>query len=186
MDSNWKIYTKQGDKGQTSLLGGSKVPKFHERIEAYGTLDELNSFIGLVRDYSEDEKTRDFLKTIQDDVFAIESHLAAETEEVMSYLPEVTGEHIHAMEQEIDRMESTLPTLKNFILPGGHPAVSYCHIARTVCRRAERTTIRLGERIQLDEIIIQYLNRLSDYFFVLARYLGKHFNAEEIIWKPKS
>lgn len=184
MNSEWKIYTKQGDKGQTSLLGGSKVPKYHERIEAYGTLDELNSFIGLTRDYSEDKNTRNYLKKIQDEVFAIESHLASETREASSYLPEITASVIKEMENEIDRMEQSLPELKNFILPGGHPAVSYCHVSRTICRRAERTVIKLAETTEVKSVIIQYLNRLSDYFFVLARYLGNYFDVEEIVWKP--
>lgn len=184
MNSEWKIYTKQGDKGQTSLLGGSKVPKYHERIEAYGTLDELNSFIGLTRDYSEDENTRQYLKKIQDEVFAIEAHLASETREASGFLPEIKDSVIAEMEKEIDRMEQSLPELKNFILPGGHPAVSYCHVARTICRRAERTVIKLAETIEVKAVIIQYLNRLSDYFFVLARYLGNYFGAEEIVWKP--
>lgn len=184
MNSEWKIYTKQGDKGTTSLLGGTKVPKYHQRIEAYGTLDELNSFIGLVRDYATDDSTRSYLKKIQDEVFAIESRLAAESEEVIKMLPGISDKNILEMEKEIDRMETELPDIKNFILPGGHPAVSYSHVARTVTRRAERTTLKLAEEKDVDNRIIQYLNRLSDYFFVLARYLGKINNAEEIIWKP--
>lgn len=184
MNSEQKIYTKQGDKGSTTLLGGSKVPKYHQRIEAYGTLDELNSFIGLVRDHTSIEHVRTFLKKIQDEVFTLESRLAAETEEATKMLPNISEKNITEMENEIDRMENELPPLKNFILPGGHPAVSYSHVARTITRRAERTTLRLAEEIEVNTLIIQYLNRLSDYFFVLARYLGKANNAQEIIWKP--
>lgn len=184
MNSEWKIYTKQGDKGITSLLGGSKVPKYHQRIEAYGTLDELNSFIGLVRDFTEDIATRKYLKKIQDEVFAIESRLAAETDEAARSIPTLQTDAITMLEKEIDRMEATLPALKNFILPGGHPSVSYSHVARTICRRAERTILKMTETIDVEPIAIQYLNRLSDYFFVLARYLGKMNNTDEIIWKP--
>lgn len=184
MNSEWKIYTKQGDKGITSLLGGSKVPKFHHRIEAYGTLDELNSFIGLVRDFTENTDVRNYLKKIQDEVFAIESRLAAETKAAASNTPQLPDNAITVMEKEIDRMEKELPALTNFILPGGHPAVSYSHVARTICRRAERTVLRMAEEAEVEANVIQYLNRLSDYFFVLARYLSKLNNAEEIIWKP--
>ncbi|MCF8231156.1 MAG: cob(I)yrinic acid a,c-diamide adenosyltransferase [Bacteroidales bacterium] len=185
MESEFKIYTKLGDKGETSLLGGSKVPKYHERIEAYGTLDELNSFIGLVRDHIDIETIITLIKRIQDRIFTIEARLAAETRQAEEYLPDLTESDITDLEKAIDSMEQELPPIKNFVLPGGHPAVSYSHVARTICRRAERTVIRLAESASLDPLIVQYLNRLSDYFFVLSRYLTKYFNVEETIWKSK-
>ncbi len=183
MGSEFKIYTKLGDKGETSLLGGSKVPKYHERIEAYGTLDELNSFIGLVRDHIDEKDVITFIKYVQDRIFTIEAHLAAETKQATEYLPDLTDNDITELEQAIDRMEEELPPIRNFVLPGGHPAVSYSHVARTICRRAERSVIRLGESVDIDPMIVQYLNRLSDYFFVLSRYLTKYYNATETIWK---
>jgi len=184
MDSDLnKIYTKLGDKGETSLLGGSKVPKYHQRIEAYGTLDELNSFVGLVRDHIDDKEIISFIKYIQDRLFTIEAHLAAETKQATGWLPKVKGKDIKELEKAIDRMEEELPPIKNFVLPGGHPSVSYSHVARTICRRAERSVIQLAGIVTIDSLIIQYLNRLSDYFFVLSRYLTKYYNATETIWK---
>lgn len=182
MNSEYKIYTKLGDKGETSLLGGSKVPKYHERIEAYGTLDELNSFIGLVRDHTDNSQVIAFIKHIQDRIFTIEARLAAETEETAGYLPEIKTEDITTLEKEIDRMEADLPPVQNFVLPGGHPAVSYSHVARTICRRAERVTLKLMVSVSVDPTIPQYINRLSDYFFVLARYMTKYYSTEETIW----
>lgn len=182
MNSEYKIYTKLGDKGETSLLGGSKVPKYHERVEAYGTLDELNSFIGLVRDHTDNPKVIDFIKHIQDRIFTIEARLAAETKEAAAYLPEIKNDDITSLEKEIDKMEAELPPIRNFVLPGGHPAVSYSHVARTICRRAERVTLKLMESVEVDPTIPQYLNRLSDYFFVLSRYLTKYYNSDETTW----
>ena len=179
-----KIYTKLGDKGETSLLGGSKVPKYHDRIEAYGTLDELNSFVGLVRDHLDHTEIVDFIKHIQDRIFTIEAHLAAETRQASDHLPKMKEGDITDVEKAIDRMEAELPPISNFVLPGGHPAVSYAHVARTICRRSERAVIKLAESVTIDPLIIQYLNRLSDYFFVLSRYLTKYFDAQETIWKP--
>lgn len=184
MSDGFKIYTKGGDKGQTSLLGGSRVPKYDDRIEAYGTLDELNSFIGLVRDQDIAQRYKDVLLQIQHVIFVAESNLAADKAEHLERLPKVTESEIELLEREIDHMNLDLPELRSFILPGGHVAVSLCHVARTICRRSERLTIKLSEKHPVDQLIIKYLNRLSDYFFVLARKVGKDLNAEETLWKP--
>ena len=149
MSNQFKIYTKGGDKGETSLLGGTRVPKYHERIEVYGTLDELNSFIGLLRDQPMDEHYKNELLKIQEKIFIAESRLAADQQEHLDRLPLISSDDILALEKEIDEMNIGLPELQSFILPGGHPAVSYCHIARTVCRRAERLSIRLSEKFRM-------------------------------------
>lgn len=186
MNSEIKIYTKTGDKGETSLIGGTRVPKFHPRIEAYGTVDELNSFLGVVRDHITDENKRAVLLEIQERLFTLESLLAKDPESKIEIaLPQIREEDILFLEKEIDSMNGELPSLRSFILPGGHPAVSFCHVARTVCRRAERLTIKLSKAQSIDFILIRYLNRLSDYLFVLARWLGKLNKADEILWKPK-
>jgi cob(I)alamin adenosyltransferase len=184
MGSEYKIYTKGGDKGQTSLLGGTRVPKYHERIEAYGTVDELTSFIGLIRDQEISHLQKKILIQIQNNLFTIESHLAADKIESTERLPKIGEEDIAILEREIDLMNEKLPELRSFILPGGHPTVSYCHIARTVCRRAERLVIKLTEKYNIDEYIVKYLNRLSDYLFVLSRKIAMDNNAEETPWKP--
>ena len=181
----FKIYTKTGDKGQTSLFGGKRLPKHHIRIEAYGTVDELNSYIGLVRDCSEDTTLRDVLKTVQDRLFTIGSNLASDPDKDMA-TPDIQQSDIELLEQEIDRMEADLPPLKNFILPGGHPTVSYCHVARCVCRRAERIMVQLSETSPMEAILLQYINRLSDYLFVLGRYIGLQLGAEEITWQART
>lgn len=180
-----KIYTKTGDQGETSLLGGTRVSKAHERIDAYGTIDELNSYIGLLRDQEVNVKRKDLLKEIQDILFTIGSSLAADPAKTNIKKPDVHDQDITILEQEIDKMEQQLPELKAFILPGGHMAVSFCHIARTVCRRAERNVIALTKNSNVDPLIIAYLNRLSDYLFVLGRMMAKELNAEEIKWKPR-
>lgn len=186
MSNEWKIYTKTGDKGETSLIGGTRVPKFHERIEAYGTLDELNSFIGLVRDQAIDAQTKMLLIEIQDRIFTAESILALDpAHEPLRKLPEILEEDILKLENAIDVMNETLPPIANFILPGGHPVVSYCHIARTVCRRAERLVIKLSQYSKVNELVIKYLNRLSDYLFVLSRKMTRDFGAEETPWKAR-
>ena len=175
-----------GDKGETSLIGGKRVPKYHQRIEAYGTLDELNSFIGLLRDQEIDNLTKANLMEIQDRVFTAESILATDHDsEINQKLPRIVESDIEFLEKEIDRMNEVLPPLTSFILPGGHVAVSYCHISRTVCRRAERITIRLSNVFPVEELVIKYLNRLSDYFFVLSRYLSNQLNAVETPWKAR-
>ncbi len=181
----WKIYTKGGDKGFTSLIGGTRVPKYDDRIEAYGTIDELNSFTGLLRDQEIDERSKEILLTIQNRLFDLESLLAHDKSKEVDYLPEVTENDILFLEKEIDKMNESLPELTSFILPGGHPVVSYCHICRTVCRRAERITIKVSKTSPVDDVVIKYLNRLSDFFFVLGRKFAKDFSVEETPWKGR-
>jgi cob(I)alamin adenosyltransferase len=182
-----KIYTKTGDLGKTYLIGGTKVPKSHIRIDAYGTVDELNSYIGLVSDYSNDEHSRITLKEIQDRLFTIGSSLACDTEkEPKMKIPDLKESDIIYLEKEIDAMNKVLPPMKSFILPGGHIAVSTAHVARCVCRRAERCTVNMQEHEQFVEpLVIKYLNRLSDYLFVLSRYIGHQLNVIEIKWNPR-
>jgi cob(I)alamin adenosyltransferase len=184
MAEEFKIYTKGGDTGETSLLGGTRVSKSHERVEAYGNLDELNSFIGMVRDSEIDLHYRSVLVGIQERLFIAEALVARDPEKPARNLPVLREEDILLLESEIDKMNEALPPLHNFILPGGHPVVSSCHIARTVCRRAERSLIRLNSINPVDGIIIRYLNRLSDYLFVLARKCGKDLGAAETPWIP--
>jgi cob(I)alamin adenosyltransferase len=180
-----KIYTKTGDAGFTSLLGGTKLLKSDLRIEAYGTVDELNSHIGLCRDLLTDEASKKILAGIQDRLFTIGSSLAYEPKknELKMKIPDLKEEDVLVLEREIDNMNNVLPEMKNFILPGGHPTVSQLHIARCVCRRAERCCVRLLDEENL--MIIKYLNRLSDYLFMLARYAAHLLKVEEIAWKPR-
>lgn len=180
-----KIYTKGGDSGTTSLIGGKRVPKYHERIETYGTVDELISFIGLIRDQPVAENIRASLIIIQDRLMTCASLLAAEDDVSRRRLPELRESDLEYLEKEIDTMEEQLPPLSSFILPGGHTFGSYCHITRNICRRAERSAIQLSVNNDVPTLIIKYLNRLSDYMFVLARKLTHDFNGTEIPWKPK-
>ena len=180
-----KIYTKTGDKGQTSLIGGTRVPKHHIRIEAYGTVDELNSYIGLIRDQPIDQQSKKILIEIQDRLFTIGSTLASDPEKSRMKIPDLKEADITLLENEIDVMNEALPEMRSFILPGGHTTVSFCHIARCICRRAERNTIHLSEKETVAELVIKYLNRLSDYLFVLARKLSHDLQSEEIPWKPR-
>ena len=180
-----KIYTKKGDDGKTSLIGGTRISKADIRIEAYGTVDELNSFIGWVRDLSNRQEQKDILIEIQDRLFTIGSYLASDSEKSTMKLPELKESDITFLENKIDEMNNELPEMKSFLLPGGHPAVSCCHVARCVCRRAERVTVLLSENETVDNLIIVYLNRLSDFLFVLARILAKDFSSEEIPWKAR-
>ncbi|MFD1095212.1 cob(I)yrinic acid a,c-diamide adenosyltransferase [Salegentibacter chungangensis] len=187
-----KIYTKTGDKGTTALFGGTRVPKHHIRIETYGTVDELNSHIGLVRDQNVGKENKKTLMRVQDRLFTIGSILATDPEKATLKsgkerlnIPKVTSEDIELLEKEIDRMNESLPEMTHFILPGGHQSVSFCHIARCVCRRAERNATALFEIEAFDEQVLQYLNRLSDYLFVLARKLSHELQAEEIKWTPQ-
>lgn len=182
-----KIYTKTGDAGKTALIGGTKVPKSHIRIETYGTIDELNSYIGLVSDYASENHTKIILKEIQDRLFTIGSALATDPDkEPIMKLPDLKEEDIELLEKEIDRMNDILPKMKFFILPGGHVAISTTHIARCVCRRAERNCVAMQEQeMFISPIIIKYINRLSDYLFMLARYTGHLLNVEEIAWKAR-
>lgn len=180
-----KVYTKSGDKGTTSLLGGERVSKGALRIEAYGTVDELNAFLGLIRDHEKDLDRKAFMKSIQDNLFTIGADLATKEEKSKIKKPVILEEDVLQLEKAIDQMEEDLPPLRKFILPGGHPVVSYCHIARTVCRRAERRVITLNEQEKIADVIIKYLNRLSDYLFVLGRLISKKLNAEEVTWEPR-
>lgn len=180
-----KIYTKTGDKGETSLIGGTRLPKHHIRIEAYGTVDELNSFVGLVRDSINEKELFDLLIEIQDRLFTIGSLLAADPEKNKMQLPQLNESDVLLLEKAIDKMNETLPEMKSFVLPGGHPTVSNCHITRCVCRRAERAVLKLAENEKVEELIYKYLNRLSDYLFVLSRKLSQDLKANEILWKPR-
>lgn len=180
-----KIYTKKGDAGTTSLIGGTQVAKFHYRIAAYGSTDELNAQVGAVRDAIDDASIREFLYSVQNNLFIIGSILASDGRNQMK-LPEIEEEEVTKLEKEIDQIEKQLPELRNFILPGGHSLISACHIARTVCRRAERKTVQLNENERVNPMIITYLNRLSDYFFVLARLMAEKLGVEEVTWKGNS
>jgi cob(I)alamin adenosyltransferase len=187
-----KIYTKTGDKGKTALFGGERVPKHHIRIEAYGTVDELNSFIGLIRDQKIDKAAISTLLKIQTELFTLGSMLATppNKEKLKSgkdrlNIPKINEDSITFLENEIDEINNVLPKMTHFILPGGHPTVSYCHIARAVCRRAERICTLLNEETSINELILIYLNRLSDYLFTLARKFSQDFNVNEIKWLPE-
>jgi cob(I)alamin adenosyltransferase len=182
-----KIYTKTGDKGTTSLIGGTKVPKSHLRIEAYGTVDELNSHIGLCRDLLQDEHSGQVLREIQDRLFTMGSSLACDPiKEPKMRLPDLKETDVTVLEKEMDRMSEAIPPMKSFILPGGHPVVSQLHITRCVCRRAERCCVRLElESLEVDGLLLKYLNRLSDYLFILARYAHELLKVPEIPWKPR-
>lgn len=179
------IYTKTGDKGETSLIGGKRIPKYHIRIEAYGTVDELISYIGLIRDQNISSEINDQLIDIQSNLMSCASLLAADCEDCDVELPELTHDHVKKLEEAINQMELELPPLTSFVLPGGHTTVSFTHITRNICRRAERYAIRLNEESEINEVVIQYLNRLSDYLFILARKFVKDFGVKEILWKPK-
>lgn len=180
-----KIYTKTGDKGTTSLVGGTRLPKDHIKIEAYGSVDELNAWIGVLADASENIERNSFLKEIQDRLFTIGAELASEPEQNKKKLPELFESDIVGLEKEMDFYNETIPTLRAFVLPGGHPLVSYAHVARTVCRRSERQVISLSHNEEVNPLIIKYLNRLSDYLFVLSRKITQEQNAPEIAWKPR-
>jgi cob(I)alamin adenosyltransferase len=180
-----KIYTKTGDKGFTSLIGGTRVPKSHIRIESYGTVDELNSYVGLIIDQDIDAHHKGILKQVQDRLFTIGSSLASDPEKSRMIIPDLHTEDIELLEQEMDKMNEQLPELRHFILPGGSNAISYCHIARCVCRRAERITVQLAEESTVDEKVTIYLNRLSDYLFTLARKIGNESKVPENQWIPR-
>jgi cob(I)alamin adenosyltransferase len=183
----FKIYTKTGDKGTTSLIGGTKVSKSHRRIEAYGTIDELNSFVGLCADYLKADNIANVLIEIQDRLFTIGSALACDPDkETKLKIPDLHEADIELLEKEIDKMNEVLPEMKSFILPTGHVTASTLHVARCVCRRAERCIVRMQKKeMEVPSLIIIYLNRLSDYLFVLARYAAHQLGAEEIPWKPR-
>ena len=183
----FKIYTKTGDLGKTSLIGGTKVPKSNIRIEAYGTVDELNSFIGLTTDQLTNEPSKIILKEIQDRLFTIGSSLACDPDkESKLKIPDLKETDIALLEKEIDKMNEELSEMKSFILPGGHVAISTAHVTRCVCRRAERICVNMQENnLFVDPLVIKYLNRLSDYLFVLARYIGHLLRVDDIPWKPR-
>ena len=187
-----KVYTKTGDKGTTALFGGTRVPKHHIRIESYGTVDELNSHIGLIRDQEINPLYKKVLERVQDRLFTLGAILATPPEkEVLKNgkqrlnIAKITPQDIELLENEIDNMEEALPPMTHFVLPGGHTTVSYCHIARCVCRRAERLSVHLNEIEPIDSMVLTYLNRLSDYLFVLARKLSYDLNADEVKWIPE-
>jgi len=182
-----KIYTKTGDLGSTSLIGGTKVSKSNIRIETYGTIDELNSYIGLVTDNCRDDHSKNILKEIQDRLFTIGSSLACDPDkEIKMSIPDLKENDIELLEKEIDKMNENLPGMKHFILPGGNVAISTIHVARCICRRAERWCVNMQEQnLFVEPLIIKYLNRLSDYLFVLARYTGHLLNIAEIAWRPR-
>jgi cob(I)alamin adenosyltransferase len=189
---SFKIYTKTGDKGQTSLLGGTRVNKFDLRINAYGTVDELNSYLGLLRDLIQAENIqiksdeyRIMLIQIQDRLFTIGSHLAADPEKNKMALPPMHNSDVTDLELAIDKINELVPPMKSFVLPGGHILVSHAHVARCICRRAERIVLELSEQEKVEDLIIIYMNRLSDYIFMLSRGLAHDLNAEEIPWVPK-
>ena len=180
-----KIYTKTGDKGQTSLVGGTRVSKTELRIEAYGTVDELNSYVGLVRDQAVNIDRKELLKEIQDRLFTIGSILASEPEQTKKRIPDLHESDIELLENAMDEMDTYLEPMRFFILPGGNQAISFGHVARTVCRRAERVVLRLSLESEVNGLVIRYLNRLSDYLFVLCRMMAKDLNIEENAWKPR-
>jgi len=181
-----KIYTKGGDQGQTSLLGGTRVSKSNVRIHAYGTVDELNAHLGMLGDFTTNKSRQSFIRAVQATLFTIGSHLAADPDKNTMSLPEISEQDVDMLEKAMDEMDQHLPPLKSFVLPGGHQEVSYCHVARCVCRRAERMVIELTAHSPVDALIIKYLNRLSDYLFVLSRLMANELGAEEIPWNPKS
>jgi cob(I)alamin adenosyltransferase len=180
-----KIYTKTGDTGTTALFGGKRVSKADLRIDTYGTIDELNSYLGLLRDQDVNRSRKDILVEIQDRLFTIGSMLATEPGNTKVKIPSLAETDITTLEKEIDNMELSLEPMKSFVLPGGHPSVSFGHIARTVCRRGERLVIALNNQEPADPLIIKYLNRLSDYLFVLCRLMTRELNAEEIPWRAR-
>ncbi len=179
-----KIYTKRGDKGETSLIGGQRVPKYDLKVEAYGTLDELNSYLGLIADLNKNHSLINVtLAKIQKCIFVAESRIASDSKEALDKMPTLQDEDLHLLESEIDKMSHELPTLTNFILPGGHPLCSYSHIARTICRRAERHILQAYNTYNLtDEMVLKYVNRLSDYLFTLARYFSKIEGKKDLLW----
>lgn len=180
-----KVYTKKGDSGTTQLVGGNRVSKSELRIDAYGTVDELNSFIGLLRDQEASSNKTEELLEIQDRLFTLGSHLATDASGTKMKLPELSPDDVAKLESWIDAMELTLVPMKSFVLPGGHQAVSTSHICRCVCRRAERLVVQLDENDVTPPLAISYLNRLSDYLFVLSRWLTKETGAHEQPWTPR-
>jgi cob(I)alamin adenosyltransferase len=182
---SFKIYTKTGDTGQTSLIGGVRVPKFHLRIESYGTVDELNSYIGLIKDSITNAQFQAILAEIQDRLFTIGSLLASDPEKSKMKVPDIFEKDIELLENEMDAMDKTLPELKSFVLPGGNIVASHCHVARCICRRAERLVVHLATETEVNPIVPKYLNRLSDYLFMISRKVVIDSGAAEIAWRPR-
>ena len=180
-----KIYTKTGDQGTTSLFGGRRVSKADLRIDTYGTVDELNSWMGVLRDQEVNDSRKDVLLAIQDRLFVVGSMLATEPGNTRVKIPTLTEDDVLLLEQHIDGMDSGLPAMRSFVLPGGHPSISFGHVARTVCRRAERLVIALHESEPVSPLVLKYMNRLSDYLFVLTRQMAQDLKAEESPWKPQ-
>lgn len=180
-----KIYTKTGDSGKTSLVEGTRISKGHLRIESYGNVDELNAVLGLLADQPVNLERYAFLKSIQDLLFVIGSNLASDPAKKANRVPPVVDADIQALEEAMDQMDAQLPQLRHFVLPGGHPSVSIAHLARTVCRRAERSVVRLAEQEDVPALISIYLNRLSDYFFLLSRSMSQELGVEEVKWEPR-
>ncbi|MCF8256173.1 MAG: cob(I)yrinic acid a,c-diamide adenosyltransferase [Flavobacteriales bacterium] len=180
-----KIYTRTGDKGTTGLFGGARVPKHHIRIESYGTVDELNSYIGLVRHRPIDPRQQEVLAEVQDRLFTIGSILASDPAKKNLSVPDLHQADVELLEHEIDRMNTALPEMRSFILPGGNDTVAFIHIARCVCRRAERLTVLLHQNEPVEPLVLTYLNRLSDYLFVLARFAAQHDGVPEVPWRPR-
>jgi cob(I)alamin adenosyltransferase len=180
----FRIYTKTGDAGETALFGGRRVPKDDLRVESYGTVDELNAFIGVLRDHLHQPDVRQTLFDIQNRLFSLGAYLASDPDKPILPL-DLLEDDVLVLENAMDHMDAELPELRNFILPGGHPAVSAAHVCRTVCRRAERLVVGLHHEQALDPLALQYLNRLSDYFFVLARFLAQAFDTEEVVWRKR-
>jgi len=177
-----RVYTRTGDKGETSLASGTRVQKDHLRLEAYGTVDELNSHLGLLQSAIPDSVEKIRLTKVQNRVFIVSSNLAMDNEELLKKLPRILEEDITEIEKAMDVILDQIPPLKNFILPAGHPTVAACHIARTVCRRAERRMVTLAREVAVEPILIRYINRLSDYLFVLARKTAYDLHVGEVIW----
>jgi len=180
-----KIYTKTGDKGQTSLIGGTRVPKYDDRVEAYGTIDELNSHLGLIRDLCDDLQEKELLLLIQDRLFIAASNVASDSAKALAKMPMLQESDIEILEKKIDEMNASLPDLTQFILPGGHILASHTHIARTICRRAERLTLKVQTNEIPNQIVVKYLNRLSDFLFVLARKFANELGNGDVHWKGK-
>jgi len=186
-----KIYTKKGDKGTTQLIGGTRVPKHDLRIEAYGTLDELTAFLGYLHDHLENEHDREFIRKIEHDLYTLGTFIALDPEKAILKngqprlnIPDITQENIDLLEKEIDKISEIIPPLTSFVLPGGNKAASLAHITRTIARRAERRLTALHQVSQVKDIHLQYINRLSDYLFVLARKLTYENGSEEYTWNP--
>lgn len=180
-----KIYTKTGDIGETSLFGGRRVLKSELRIDAYGTVDELNSWVGLLRDVQTVPGNREILKEVQDRLFTLGATLAADPDNPKLKHPDIHEQDIELLERKMDEMEQGLEPLRHFVLPGGHVHVSYCHLARTVCRRAERLCVALHQTDPQHPLVIKYLNRLSDFFFMLGRRMAADLGVEEVKWMPR-